>query len=290
MLYGNRAAAYLMMENYSAALEDALTSIRLDEAYVKGYLRAGKCYINTGNFVKAKEILAQGFLRDKRNRALKAEELRLSRIEGLIKDVKDHIDNRKFRDALSLLGHPDFNGCEFPAFLVLQAKCMLGMKEYEKALAITAVIIRTDSSNVDAIEIRGRCLYFTGNSASAQQHFQQALRLDPDNAGCRDMLRQIKKVESLKKDANDLFANQEWSKAECLYTEAIGHNSPDPQMNKTLFSNRAAARSSQGSMRFMFHIRFVVNYFSRKVSRSSLRLFESLNLGSFVPSLFTSPR
>lgn len=235
-----------MLENYSAALEDSLTSVRLDNTFVKGYLRAGKCYINTGNFVKAREVLNQGLLHDKRNRSLKAEENRLSRIEGLMKDVKEHVDHKKFRDALTLLGHSDFNGCGFPAYLVLQAKCMLGMKEYEKALAITSVIIRTDSSNVDAIEIRGRCLYLTGNSSSAQQHFQQALRLDPDNIGCRDLLRQIKKVESLKKDANDLFSNQEWSKAESLYTEAISHDSPDPQMNKTLFSNRAAARSSQG--------------------------------------------
>ena len=245
-LYGNRCAAYLMLENYAAALEDALTSIKLDDKFVKGYLRAGKCYINTGNFVKARETLSRGMLIDRKNRSLKAEEQRLNRIEGLMKDVKEHIDNRKFRDALGLLGSSEFNGCNFPAYLIFQARCMLGMKEYEKALAITGVIIRTDSSNVEAIEIRGRCLYFTGNSSSAQQHFQQALRLDPDNVGCRDLLRQIKKVEALKKDANDLFSNQEWSKAESLYTEAISHDSPDPQMNKTLFSNRAAARSSQG--------------------------------------------
>ena len=47
--YGNRSAALLMLEQYQGALEDAVKSIKLDEQFVKGYLRAAKCHLMLGN-------------------------------------------------------------------------------------------------------------------------------------------------------------------------------------------------------------------------------------------------
>lgn len=47
--YGNRSATLLMLEEYQRALEDAVTSIKLDERFIKGYLRAAKCHLMLGN-------------------------------------------------------------------------------------------------------------------------------------------------------------------------------------------------------------------------------------------------
>lgn len=47
--YGNRSATLLMLEEYQSALEDAITSIKLDEQFIKGYLRAAKCHLMLGN-------------------------------------------------------------------------------------------------------------------------------------------------------------------------------------------------------------------------------------------------
>lgn len=46
--YGNRSATLLMLEKYQRALEDAVKSIKLDERFVKGYLRAAKCHLMLG--------------------------------------------------------------------------------------------------------------------------------------------------------------------------------------------------------------------------------------------------
>ena len=72
--------------------------------------------------------------------------------------------------------------------------------------------------------------------------FPKALRLDPDNKACRDNLRQLKKIENLKKEGNGYFSSRQWAKAEETYSEALFLGSCDPQMNKALYSNRAAAR------------------------------------------------
>lgn len=39
ILYANRAAAHLQLENYGAALADAESSVQLDATYIKGYYR-----------------------------------------------------------------------------------------------------------------------------------------------------------------------------------------------------------------------------------------------------------
>ena len=46
--YGNRAAASFMLGKYKEALEDSLTSIKLDPSYGRGYQRAGKAYLTLG--------------------------------------------------------------------------------------------------------------------------------------------------------------------------------------------------------------------------------------------------
>merc|ERR1712002_1239028 len=46
--YGNRAAAYMMKKDFIKALEDARHAISLDSRFMKGHIRAAKCYIATG--------------------------------------------------------------------------------------------------------------------------------------------------------------------------------------------------------------------------------------------------
>lgn len=47
--FGNRAACHFLLENYTAGLEDAQHAVRLDESYVKGYLRVLRCSLALGD-------------------------------------------------------------------------------------------------------------------------------------------------------------------------------------------------------------------------------------------------
>mmetsp|Transcript_29956 Transcript_29956/g.41404 ORF Transcript_29956/g.41404 Transcript_29956/m.41404 type:complete len:491 (+) Transcript_29956:85-1557(+) len=245
-LFGNRAAAYMMTEDFNAALDDCKRALELDPTFVKGHMRAAKCYTNMGHFHKARESIAQGLKFDPRNKSLKGENARLVRIEKVLVDAKGLVDEKKYVEALQSLANSDLQGCAFPALLNIQGRCLLGMGQHDKALSTSSNVLRMDSQNVGAMEVRGLALLHTGNSSSAQQHFQQALRLDPDNQVCREYLRKIKKIDTLKKSGNEAFSAKQWGKAEQFYSEAISLDSPDNSMNKTLYSNRAAAKSSQG--------------------------------------------
>ena len=55
--YGNRAAAYMMLQDFTNALKDARTAFTLDSSFVKAYHRAAKCYIATGQTSQAFQTL-----------------------------------------------------------------------------------------------------------------------------------------------------------------------------------------------------------------------------------------
>lgn len=81
----------------------------------------------------------------------------------------------------------------------------MGQKSYKKALFIPSQkwyrffffpqsdIVQSDSKNVDAICVRGMCLYYQDNEEAAFAHFQQALKLAPDHKKAKEMYK-VKRV------------------------------------------------------------------------------------------------
>ncbi len=59
-LYGNRAAARMMLHDWKKALDDAITATEKDANFTKGYLRAGKCYMQLGDFTRSKMQYEKG--------------------------------------------------------------------------------------------------------------------------------------------------------------------------------------------------------------------------------------
>uniref|UniRef100_A0A2K5PKZ6 Uncharacterized protein n=1 Tax=Cebus imitator TaxID=2715852 RepID=A0A2K5PKZ6_CEBIM len=51
--YGNRAATLMMLGRFREALGDAQQSVRLDDSFVRGHLREGKCHLSLGNAMAA---------------------------------------------------------------------------------------------------------------------------------------------------------------------------------------------------------------------------------------------
>ncbi|XP_053554934.1 dnaJ homolog subfamily C member 7 isoform X2 [Bombina bombina] len=51
--YGNRAATLMMLAKFREALEDAQQAVRLDDTFVKGHQREGKCHLTLGNAMAA---------------------------------------------------------------------------------------------------------------------------------------------------------------------------------------------------------------------------------------------
>lgn len=55
-----------------------------------------------------------------------------------------------------------------------------------------------DSSNAEAVYVRGLCLYYSDNLEKGLIHFERALSLDPDNKNAREMRFKAKNLKEKK--------------------------------------------------------------------------------------------
>lgn len=68
-------------------------------------------------------------------------------------------------------------------FKVMKAECLALLKRYQEAQEIVNNILNNfDKQNVDAIYVRGMCMYYMDNIDRAFMHFQHALKLAPDHS------------------------------------------------------------------------------------------------------------
>lgn len=64
VLYCNRSAAYIHLEEYKLALDDANQCIEIDPSWVKGYFRKGKALIHINEYTDAIEVLKKALTID----------------------------------------------------------------------------------------------------------------------------------------------------------------------------------------------------------------------------------
>ena len=89
----------------------------------------------------------------------------------------------------------------------------------KRALEFSAALIKSpyfpDDSKI--IEWRGRVFLYLGNEKMAIKHFEEALRSDPTNEDCSDMIRAVKTSQVMKEKASKLFKEEKYEEAAAQY-------------------------------------------------------------------------
>lgn len=63
---------------------------------------------------------------------------------------------------------------------------------------LAVLCMQADSSNAEAVYVRGLCLYYKDNLEKGLIHFERALSLDPDNKNAREMRLKAKNLKEKK--------------------------------------------------------------------------------------------
>lgn len=108
--------------------------------------------------------------------------------------------------------------------------------------------MQTDSTNADAVYVRGLCLYYNDNLEKGLIHFQRALILDPDNANARQMRIKAKSLKEKKEHGNELFKTGKYREAQVVYTEALEIDPCNKDINSKLYYNRALVNVKIGNV------------------------------------------
>ncbi|CAD7687828.1 unnamed protein product [Nyctereutes procyonoides] len=227
--YGNRAATLMMLGKFREALGDAQQS-------------EGKCHLSLGNAMAACHSFQRALELDHKN----AQAQQFKNANTVIeyeKIAETDFEKRDFRKVVFCMDR----ALEFaPAchrFKILKAKCLAMLGRYPEAQSVASDILQMDSTNADALYVRGLCLYYEDCIEKAVQFFVQALRMAPDHEKACIACRNAKALKAKKEDGNKAFKEGNYKLAYELYTEALGIDSNNIKTNAKLYCNRGTVNS-----------------------------------------------
>jgi len=260
VLYSNRCTAYIALENYEKAMEDADECIRLQPHWAKGYLRRGSVFFRMGKLEMAELVLKEGLELDSHNDALKkeleavmnaiAEKMARQRESLECKErAIEYFNEQNYKGAVDLLKKAIKLDPDNHIFYSNRAAAYMALEQYDKALGDAEDCIRLQPNWSKGYSRKGAALFRMDKLAGARDAFEKGLELDRDNATyvrCTKQELQLvmdaiaqRKEESLefKERAIEAFNVQNFKRAEQHLTSAI---ELDPE-NHVFYSNRAAA-------------------------------------------------
>ncbi|KFO28527.1 DnaJ like protein subfamily C member 7 [Fukomys damarensis] len=241
--YGNRAATLMMLGRFREALADAQQSVRLDDGFVRGHLREGKCHLSLGNAMAACRSFQRALELDHRNTQAQQEFKNANAVMEYEKIAETDFEKRDFRKVVFCMDR----ALEFaPAchrFKILKAECLAMLGRYPEAQSVASDILRLDSTNADALYVRGLCLYYEDCIEKAVQFFVQALRMAPDHEKACVACRNAKALKAKKEDGNKAFKDGNYKLAHELYTEALAIDPNNIKTNAKLYCNRGTVNS-----------------------------------------------
>ncbi|XP_023664980.1 dnaJ homolog subfamily C member 7-like [Paramormyrops kingsleyae] len=241
--YGNRAATLMMLSRYREALEDSQQAVRLDDCFMKGHLREGKCHLSLGNAVAARRCFQKVLELEPDNRQAQQEHKNANTVLEYEKMAECDFEKRDFRKVVYCMDRALEFASACQRFKIMKAECLALLGRYPEAQSVASDILRIDSTNGDALYVRGLCLYYEDCIDKAVQFFMQALRMAPDHLKARLACRNAKALKAKKEEGNTAFKDGNYEAAYDLYSEALMIDPNNIKTNAKLYCNRATVGS-----------------------------------------------
>lgn len=112
-------------------------------------------------------------------------------------------------------------------FLLKRAYCHYHLQEYYETVADTGKVLKQESDNIEALELRGKSYYALGEMESAMNHYRLGLKYDPEHKGCKEAYRVLKKVQGYTSKADSCRESKDYAceiKNYNLLLEAVGQH------------------------------------------------------------------
>jgi len=238
--YGNRAACHMMLGQFVQALEDARTSVQFDPNFVKGYVRVAKCCVALGELHAARQAINTAMSINKDDSVkFDLEKTSLDFLDKHDANLRVAFEQRDYRKALYHIDQALKIASASQKLKLSRAECLAFLGRYKEAQEVANDLLRNDSTNIEAIYIRGLCLYYEDNIDKAFTHFQQVLKLAPDHSKAKEAFKRARQLKTKKDEGNEAFKANKFEDASRLYSEALLVDSDNKISNSKLYFNRA---------------------------------------------------
>ncbi|XP_065358280.1 dnaJ homolog subfamily C member 7 isoform X1 [Calliphora vicina] len=247
--YGNRAACYMMLSNYTNALNDARTAVRLDPKFEKAYVRIAKCCVAKGDIIGTEQAIKRIEEIDAQSNAVNTEKQAVQQLRQLEQTIQTNCEAKAYRNVVYYLDSAIKLAPACYRYRLLKAECLAYLGRCDEAVDIAISVMKLDSTSADAIYVRGLCFYYTDNLEKGIKHFELALQLDPDHKKAKEMRTRSKTLKDMKENGNVLFKSGRYREAQAVYTDALKIDEFNKDINSKLLYNRALVQSKINNLR-----------------------------------------
>lgn len=129
--YGNRAAAYLMINKHKETIADAQMSTRLDPNFVKGFLREGKAHLFLGDYQSALRCFEKVKEIEPTNSSVAIDIQNSNAVKHFSEQAQDSFAKSEFRKVVFLMDRILQHSTHSTHFQVLKAECLALLGRYQ---------------------------------------------------------------------------------------------------------------------------------------------------------------
>ena len=242
--YGNRSAAYYMLQRYAEALEDCVKGLTLQENHMKLLTRAGKCCLVLGRIDEARRYYAAAVSAYPDSDPVKTDAREAEETKENLEMYYQCRRNEQFPQANTFLDRVLAVATHSIDHKLLKAELLLDSMQPKEALEFVSGLPQ-DVTGVRLL--RALALHYSSPTISneAKEIFQETLRIDPENERARSSLACMTEMERLKNEGNKHFQAGRSAEALAAYTQALELDPKHKFFNSTILANRAAAYMKQ---------------------------------------------
>ncbi|KAJ4416126.1 hypothetical protein N0V85_002419 [Neurospora sp. IMI 360204] len=239
---GNLAAAYMSAGKYKDALEACSRAAELDPTNPKILLRLARIYTSLGRPEEAIATFGRIQPPPSAKDMAPARDM-LNYIQAAQKALQEGTAASMVLHPLDMAERLLGIGATRPRKWVLmrgEALLRLGdINSLGEAQNLAMSLLRNNSQDPEALVIRGRALYASGENDKAIQHFRKALSCDPDFKDAIKWLRTVQRLDRMKGEGNDEYKAGRWQNALEKYTAALEIDPANKGTNSKILQNRA---------------------------------------------------
>jgi DnaJ family protein C protein 7 len=219
-LYSNRAATYLAVKDYPAAVDDAAQATRLDPGYTKAYVRQARALVQTGKFTAACRVLETGLVQKPGAPVLVQELAVATRLAQQMEQGLWHLQNLEYAAAKSVFGNL-LRETNSASVLLGAGRADLGLGLVTSTLRLTIQVLKQNPQSAEGYLVRGHCLCLMGELEAGVKLLKESMRLDPDSTTTRTILKDCRKVQVLLKQGHEKFFHRDFLGAVEQFDAAI---------------------------------------------------------------------
>lgn len=140
-------------------------------------------------------------------------------------EAEKAFDAQQWQHAKDLYTHA-IRYADSAAWIILKrAICNFRVDEYYETISDTGKVLKIESDNIFALEIRGRSYYLLGEYDSAMNHYRQGLKFDPEHEGCKNAYRNLKKYLGIISKGDAAFRSENFAEVIKQYTQLLKSDS-----------------------------------------------------------------